>query len=322
MKHRWLVLLLFIFTFLSFIVAMMFGVAHYPPAEVVGSIFTAGASEGDSAILYEIRLPRVLAAFLAGLMISISGLVMQTVTHNDLSEPSILGVNAGANFAIVISTLLVPALSFTGMLIGGFAGGLLVGVVILFVTRFKSPIHLILAGAGISLFLYAMTDFLVITNNLGQYLAFFTSGGAAGVSLAQLGVIAPVALIIISVLYVLAKELDVFLFGDEMAASLGQNHKVYQVVTLVCAIMLASMSVAIVGNVVFLGLLVPHIVKMIAGYMHRLTIFYTGIFGGALFMLSDMAARMLNETPVNAIIAMIGLPFFIYIIRTRGRKYA
>lgn len=322
MKDRWLVLLLCIFVGVSFFAAMMFGVENYSLGKVVDTLSPGGELDRAGGILYEIRLPRVVAAFLAGLMISISGLIMQTVTHNDLSEPSILGVNAGANFAIVAATLVLPVLSFAAMLTAGFLGGLVVGVIILFVTRFRSPIHLILAGAGISLFLYAVTDFLVITNNLGQYLAFFTSGGAAGVSLGQLGVIAPVAAVVIVILYVLSKELDVFLFGEEMAASLGQNQRMYQVITLVCAVLLASMSVAIVGNVVFLGLLVPHIVKMIAGYMHRWTILYTGLFGGALFMLSDMAARMLNETPVNAIIAMIGLPFFIYIIRTRGRKYA
>ena len=222
MKDRWLVLLLCIFAVASFFAAMMFGVENYTFGKVVDTLFSGGADRAGG-ILYEIRLPRVLAAFLAGLMISISGLIMQTVTHNDLSEPSILGVNAGANFAIVAATLVLPVLSFAAMLAAGFLGGLVVGVVILFVTRFRSPIHLILAGAGISLFLYAVTDFLVITNNLGQYVAFFTSGGAAGVSLGELAAIAPVAVVIIAILYILSKELDVFLFGEEMAASLGQN---------------------------------------------------------------------------------------------------
>ena len=323
MKNKWLLMPVFIAgIILSFTAAMMFGVENYTVGQVFSSVFNYEAGDSVSQILYEIRLPRVFAAFLAGLMISIAGLIMQTVTHNDLSEPSILGINAGANFFIVIGALLIPTLSFVGMVIGGFIGGMLVGFIILFVTRFKSPIHLILAGAGISLFLYALTDFFVITNNLGQYVAFFTSGGAAGVSLGQIMIIAPFAFVVIGVLYFLAKELDIFLVGDEMSASLGQKNALYQIISLVCAIMLASMSVAIVGNIVFLGLLVPHIVKMTVGYMHKYTILYTGLLGGSLFMLSDMVARMLNETPVNAVISMIGLPFFIYIIRQRGRQYA
>lgn len=186
---------------LSFTAAMMFGVENYTLGQVFSSVFSYEVGDSVSQILYEIRLPRVMAAFLAGLMISIAGLIMQTVTHNDLSEPSILGINAGANFFIVIGALLIPTLSFAGMVIGGFIGGLIVGFIILFVTRFKSPIHLILAGAGISLFLYALTDFFVITNNLGQYVAFFTSGGAAGVSLGQIMIIAPFAVVVIGVLY-------------------------------------------------------------------------------------------------------------------------
>ncbi|MHC0551610.1 FecCD family ABC transporter permease [Salinicoccus sp. CNSTN-B1] len=255
-------------------------------------------------------------------MISISGLILQSVTHNDLSEPSILGINAGANLAIIVAALALPALPFIGVMGAGFIGAMLVGMVILSVTRSKSPMHLILAGAGISLLLYAVTDFLVITFNLGQYIAFFTAGGAAGQSLSNIALILPAALLLTAVLLFLSKELDILLFGDEMATSLGQNQALYRRVTLTLAIMLASMAVAMVGNVVFLGLLVPHIVKMIFGNLHRFTIIYTGMTGAMVFAISDMLARIFNEAPVNAIIAMIGLPFFIYIIRKRGDQYA
>lgn len=307
---------------LSFFLSMMYGTNAYSLGTVAQVIFNLDMTDQVHQILYEIRMPRVLAALVAGFMISISGLILQSVTHNDLSEPSILGINAGANLAIIVAALALPALPFIGVMGAGFIGAMLVGMVILSVTRSKSPMHLILAGAGISLLLYAVTDFLVITFNLGQYIAFFTAGGAAGQSLSNIALILPAALLLTAVLLFLSKELDILLFGDEMATSLGQNQALYRRVTLTLAIMLASMAVAMVGNVVFLGLLVPHIVKMIFGNLHRFTIIYTGMTGAMVFAISDMLARIFNEAPVNAIIAMIGLPFFIYIIRKRGDQYA
>lgn len=308
--------------FISFIAAMMFGADSYAFSDIWHVIFNLDMTLQSHQILYEIRLPRVLAALVAGFMISVSGLVLQSVTHNVLSEPSILGINAGANLAIILAALIIPAVSFVGIMVSGFIGGMAVGLVILGVTRNRSPLHLILAGAGISLFIYAITDFLVLANDMGQYVAFFTAGGVAGQSMSNLAVVAPVALLLITGLYMMAKELDVLLFGDEMALSLGQNRALYSWLTLIIAIMLASVAVAMVGNVVFLGLLVPHIVKMIFGNMHRFTIIYSGLFGATIFALSDMLARIFNETPVNAVIAMIGLPFFIYIIKKRGGQYA
>src|SRR5699024_1689397 len=124
MKNKWLLMPVFIAgIILSFTAAMLFAVENYTVVQVSSSGFISEAAESVSQILYEIRLPRVMAAFLAGLMISIAGLIMQTVTHNDLSEPSILGINAGSNFFIVIGALLIPTLSFVGMVIGGFIGG-------------------------------------------------------------------------------------------------------------------------------------------------------------------------------------------------------
>lgn len=323
MDRRWYALpIILMGVLISFIFAMMFGASHYAFGEVWSVITNLDMTDKTHQILYEIRMPRVLAALVAGFMISIAGLVLQSVTHNDLSEPSILGINAGANLAIILAALFIPTLSFVTIMFSGFIGGMLVGLVILSVTRSRSPLHLILAGAGISLFLYAITDFLVITNDLGQYMTFFTAGGVAGQSMGNLIIVVPLAVILVIGLYVMAKELDVLLFGDEMAVSLGQNRTLYKWLTLVIAVMLASTAVAMVGNVVFLGLLVPHIVKMIFGNMHRFTIIYTGLFGAVIFALSDMFARVFNEAPVNAIIAMIGLPFFIYIIKKRGGQYA
>lgn len=323
MDRRWYPLPIFMMgIILSFLLSMMYGTNGYSLGTVAQVIFNLDMGDEAHQILYEIRMPRVLAALVAGFMISISGLILQSVTHNDLSEPSILGINAGANLAIIVAALALPALPFIGVMGAGFIGAMLVGSVILSVTRSKSPMHLILAGAGISLLLYAVTDFLVITFNLGQYIAFFTAGGASGQSLSNIAIILPAALLLTAVLLFLSKELDILLFGDEMATSLGQNQAFYRRVTLTLAIMLASMAVAMVGNVVFLGLLVPHIVKMIFGNLHRFTIIYTGMTGAMVFAVSDMLARIFNEAPVNAIIAMIGLPFFIYIIRKRGDQYA
>ena len=313
---------LFIGVLASFFLAMMIGVEHYSFQTVLNSLMHPGADDTVTQTLMEIRLPRVLVAFLVGMMISVAGLIMQTVTHNDLSEPSILGINAGANLMIVLVVVLVPTITFVGLVISGFIGGALVGIFILMMTGYNSPVKLVLAGAGISLLLLALTNFIVITNGLGQFAMFFTSGGAAGQTLSNVLMVTPVAIVLILILILMSRELDVLLLSDDVAHSIGQNQRIYKFVSLFIAIMLAAISVALVGNIIFLGMLVPRIVKMIVGHLHKKALIFTAFLGGVFFVLADMFARMFSEMPVNAVIAMIGLPFFIYIIRRRGHTYA
>lgn len=160
---------LFIGVFASFFLAMMIGIEHYTFQNVLNSLMHPYANDSVTQTLMEIRLPRILVAFLVGMMISVAGLIMQTVTHNDLSEPSILGVNAGSNLMIVLVVVLVPTITFVELVVSGFIGGSLVGLVILMMTRHNSPVKLVLAGSGISLLLLAITNFIVITNGLGQF---------------------------------------------------------------------------------------------------------------------------------------------------------
>lgn len=313
---------LFIGVLVSFFLAMMIGVEHYSFTTVLHSLLNSSTPDNVTQTLVEIRLPRVLVAFVVGMMISVAGLIMQTVTHNDLSEPSILGINAGANLMIVLMVVIVPTVSFIGIIFSGFIGGAAVGIIILMMTKYNSPVKLVLAGAGISLLLYALTNFIVITNGLGQFAMFFTSGGAAGQSLANILTVIPIALLLIGALVMMSRELDILMLNDEVARSIGQNQRIYKFATLFIAILLAAISVALVGNIIFLGMLVPHIVKMLIGYSHQKTIIFTAILGGVFFVLADMFARMFSEMPVNAVISMIGLPFFIYVIRKRGHRYA
>ena len=321
MKHTLNIFLIIIISVAVFILSLCFGSSHYSLNTVAMSLFQTDLTIHSHQVLYEIRFPRVMASLCAGAMLSISGLILQTTTHNNLSDSSILGINAGANLSIVIATLIIPSISFLNILIFGFVGGLMIGLIVLLITRSQSSLHLILAGAGISLFIYAITDFVIITNDLGQYIAFFTAGGASGQRLSNYTIILPLFIIVFVILQILSKELDIFLHGDEMSISLGQNTKFIKIIAVICAIILASIAVAMVGNVVFIGLLVPHITKMLYGYKHCYNLILTGILGGTLFMLCDMFSRIFNEIPVNAIIAVIGLPIFILIIRRRESAY-
>lgn len=285
-----------------------------------------GVSSPAARILRYIRLPRVLAAMLAGAALAASGVLIQGVLGNPLAGPNVIGINAGAGFFTLLCACLLP--SAAGLLpAAAFAGALLAALVILLLAdrMGASRITVVLAGVAISSIFSAGSDLITTLDpdaTLGM--SAFMIGGFADVSASRLRIAAVYMLPALVASLLLAGDLDVLALGDEVAASLGLRVRRTRVLLLAVASVLAGAAVSFAGLLGFVGLIVPHAVRRVVGGEHR-RLLPLSMLGGALFtLLCDTAARTLfspYEVPVGILLSLVGGPFFLFLL-LKGRKGA
>ncbi|MCA0986660.1 FecCD family ABC transporter permease [Guptibacillus algicola] len=312
---------------LSIGLAVSVGAAKIDFRSVWEAIFNYDASRETDRIIMSLRLPRELGAAVVGGAFAVSGAIMQGMTRNPLADPGLLGLNAGASLALALvfafnlgsSYFTVMLLSFVG---AGVGAGLVFGLGSM--TRGGlSPIRITLAGAAVSALLSSLGEGVAIYYKLSQDLAFWTAGGVSGTNWTQLKIIVPVAVIGMMVSIMLSRQLTILSFGEDLAKSLGQRTLVTKAVLMTVVLILAGAAVSLAGAIAFVGLLVPHIVRFLVGTDYRWIIPCSAIFGSVLLVLADTFARTVNapyETPVGAVVAMVGVPFFLYLARKGGRK--
>ena len=285
-----------------------------------------GVSSPAARIVRYIRLPRVLAAMLAGAALAASGVLIQGVLGNPLAGPNIIGVNAGAGFCTLLCACLLPSAAKL-LPAAAFAGALLAALIILLVAdrMGASRITVVLAGVAISSIFSAGSDLITTLDpdaTLGM--SAFMIGGFADVSAARLRTAAVYILPALAAALLLAGDLDVLALGDEVAASLGLRVRRTRVLLLAVASVLAGAAVSFAGLLGFVGLIVPHAVRRAVGGEHR-QLLPLSMLGGALFtLLCDTAARTLfapYEVPVGILLSLVGGPFFLFLL-LRSRKGA
>lgn len=311
-----------------FWIAMTFGAADTTMREVWNAL-TFGPLNEKAKIVQEIRLPRELAAILVGAALGVSGAIMQAMTRNPLADPGLLGLTAGANAALAIGIVLFPKIDYFGIMIACFVGAALGAALVFGIGASKkggfSPLRIVLAGSAISAFLYAIAEGIRIYFKIAQDVSQWTSGGLVGATWGQLQVIAPVIAIGIVIAFIFSRQLTILSLSEEVALGLGQNIQRIKAVLYVVVILLAGAAVALVGNMAFIGLMIPHIVRAIVGTDYRFILPMTAIFGATFMLLADTIGRTLYapyETPVIAIVSMLGLPFFLLIVRKGGRAFS
>jgi len=311
-----------------FWIAMTFGAADTTTREVWNAL-TFGPLNEKAKIVQEIRLPRELAAILVGAALGVSGAIMQAMTRNPLADPGLLGLTAGANAALALVIVLFPKIDYFGIMIACFVGAALGAALVFGIGASKkggfSPLRIVLAGSAISAFLYAIAEGIGIYFKIAQDVSQWTSGGLVGSTWGQLQVIAPVIAIGILISFIFSRQLTILSLSEEVALGLGQNIQRIKAVLYVVVILLAGAAVALVGNMAFIGLMIPHIVRAIVGTDYRFILPMTAIFGATFMLLADTIGRTLYapyETPVIAIVSMLGLPFFLLIVRKGGRAFS
>ncbi|WP_068985635.1 MULTISPECIES: FecCD family ABC transporter permease [Lysinibacillus] len=277
-------------------------------------------------ILREIRFPRIIAAIFVGSALAVAGAIMQGVTRNPLADPGLLGLTAGANAVLALTMAFIPNASYMMLIFACFVGAG-IGMMIVYgigasTKNGFSPLKLVLAGAAVSALLQAIADGTGILFQISKDVSMWTSGGLIGTTWQAL-MIVPFIIIGLIVAFIFSRQLTILSLNEEVAVGLGQNTTVIKGIMMFVVVVLAGSAVALVGNLAFVGLMVPHIVRAIVGTDYRLVLPMSAIIGGWFMVTADFAGRMINapyETPVVAIISIIGLPFFLLLVRKGGRQ--
>lgn len=307
---------------------MVFGAADTTFKDVWLSLLSNQTSE-KILILQEIRLPREVAAIVVGAALAVSGAIMQGMTRNPLADPGLLGLTAGANAGLAITIALLPSANYYGIMLACFIGAAVGALLVFGISAVKkggfSPFRIVLAGSAISAFLFAISEGIAIFFKISKDVSMWTAGGVIGTTWGQLQIVVPFIIIGILLSIFLSKQLTILSLNEEVAVGLGQNTTRVKAFLFVIVIVLAGAAVALAGNLAFVGLLVPHIVRAIVGTDYRFILPMSTILGATFMLLADTIGRTLNspyETPVAAIVAMIGLPFFLFIIRKGGKEFS
>ncbi len=278
-------------------------------------------------IIWELRLPRVLGGAMVGSAFAVSGAIMQGMTRNPLADSGLLGLNAGAAFMLAICFAFFPGMSYMAIILTCFVGaGLGAGIVFGVGSMAKgglTPIRLVLAGAALSALLTALSEGIALYNNVGQDIAFWFAGGVAGTKWSHLAIMTPWIFAAIVAAIVISRSITMLSLGEDVARGLGQRTLLVKLVGTIIVLILAGAAVSVVGAVSFVGLLIPHLTRKLVGVDYRWIIPCSAVLGGLLVLFADLAARMINppyETPIGALIALIGVPFFLYLARKERRE--
>ncbi|GAA0136319.1 iron ABC transporter permease [Paenibacillus sp. YSY-4.3] len=311
-----------------FVISMVFGAADTTLQDVWLAL-TSNAAGDKISMIREIRLPREVAAIFVGAALAVAGAIMQGMTKNPLADPGLLGLTAGANAALAVTIAFIPGANYFGIMIGCFIGAAVGAALVFGIAAVKkgglSHFRIVLAGAAISAFLYAIAEGIGIYFKISKDVSMWTAGGIIGTTWKQLLIIVPFIVLGILVSLFLSRQLTILSLSEEVAVGLGQNIAVIKTVLFIVIILLAGASVALVGNMAFIGLMIPHVVRAIVGTDYRYIIPMSAISGASFMLFADTLGRTINapyETPVAAIVAMMGLPFFLFIVHKGGKAFS
>ncbi|MFF7159724.1 iron chelate uptake ABC transporter family permease subunit [Streptomyces sp. NPDC008139] len=311
-------------------VAVSIGAVTVPLGDVwriiVHHVSGRGAS-GDVAldqIVWNFRAPRVVLAALAGAGLAVSGAVLQTVVSNPLADPTVLGFSSGASLgAVLVITAGGATVGGLGVSAAAFLGALAAGVLVFALGQRRgrlAPTRLVLAGVAVGYVLLSATSFLQLraTPNELRTVMFWMLGSVAGAQWSQLPTITAVVAGTTAVLALFGRRLNVLLAGDESATALGVDVNRLRAVLLVLSSLLTGTVIAVAGGIGFVGLMIPHIVRLTTGADHRRLLPLTALLGAVYLVLVDLLSRTLdrpNELPLGILTALLGAPFFLWLLR-------
>ncbi len=304
------------------LLSIRYGSVNYAVSEIIGAVSAAETTAARTVIMH-IRLPRTLIAIMVGANLAMSGALLQAVMRNPLADPGLTGVSAGAGLAAVTIMLTLPQLT-RFVPIAAFLGGIMAAfmVYVLAWKRGIDPIRIILAGVAVNAILGGGLALLsVLYSDRIQNVIMWLNGTVAGRSWYQAGTLLPYSLIGLIAAMLCVNTANVLLLGDDVAKNLGIRVNAARVILSLVAAFLAGISVAMVGLIGFVGLVVPHISRLLVGTDYRFLLPLSAVLGAALLVMADTGARAAFspvELPVGILMAIIGGPFFLYLLRRRG----
>jgi iron complex transport system permease protein len=273
------------------------------------------------------RMPRTIFALLAGCSLSVSGALMQSITRNPIADPSILGVNTGAALFVIMG-MSFSQVGRISSLVLAFVGGLLTMVCVYLISSFgyggMTPIKLALAGAAMSIALQSIVNALMLKDRLlMDRFRFWQVGSLSKASWQDIMTVLPVIIVSLIIAYLLSSSLDIMALGDEMATSLGINVSFIYVLSTIVGVLLCASITALAGPIGFVGLMIPHFVRLLCGNAMKKVLLFSSLLGSAILLSSDIIGRLVGgsaEIEVGIIMALLGAPVFIMIVR-KVKKY-
>lgn len=307
---------------IAFIVSMNTGYIRLSPLDVLRTLL-GGGTVNQELILFDFRLPRIIISILIGIGFAVSGAILQGLFRNPLADPGLLGINAGAGLMVVLyisffsdnqsaNTFLMSLLALTG---AAAAAGL---IYILSYRRFHGmlPTRMILVGiavqAGINAAMIVLT--LALDPNDYQFVTVWLAGSIQGVDWRYVLALLPWMIILVPFVMIKSRTLNILNLGDQMATGLGTSINKDRLWLLGAAVGLAGSCVAIGGGIAFVGLIGPHLARRLVGPQHQLLVPTSALIGGLLVLVSDTIARTISSIPTGIVVAVIGAPYFLYLL--------
>ncbi|WP_168118983.1 iron ABC transporter permease [Paenibacillus sp. HB172176] len=284
----------------------------------------------DENIVWILRLPRVLLGIIVGASLAVTGVAMQALVRNSLADPFILGVSSGAAAAATLG-MLFGVFAFLGkytLSISAFLGAAASITIVYIISRVRGRINmtqLLLSGVVIAMIMDSLTNIITLSapNALGLHnAAFWMSGSLAGAKWSYLTLPLIVMLICMMTLMIRYRALNGLLLGDETAGTLGFHVARLQKLLVIVASLLAGVTIAVSGSIGFVGLMVPHLTRLLVGSDHKRVLIVSALMGGILVVWTDVAARMIiapQELPIGLLTSLIGGPFFIWLLKRGSR---
>ena len=303
------------------LVCVGIGTIHFSLREIVRGLFVADDST-SRLLIWHLRFPRILCGGLVGVCLSLSGCILQGVMRNTMASPSTIGVTGGASFIGYITLVVFP--NFSHLLPIGSIAGAFVTTMLIYALAYQkgvSPVKMILSGMAVSALFGAFNDMIktFFADSLGNASGFLV-GGLNGTGWPHFGMIAPYALCGVLLCFLLPSKMNILMLGDETANSLGLRTERFRFFLIAISSLLSGAAISVAGLISFVGLVVPHIARLLVGSDYKYLFPASAFLGFTLVVACDTIGRVImppGEIPVSIILSFIGAPFFLYLLRTR-----
>lgn len=332
-RHPFLATVL-VFSAVAIVMMLSAGSGEFPlsPSKVVAALFGYG-DEFDRTILVDFRLPRIMMALFVGMALAVSGAILQGITKNPLASPDLIGVTAGASFAVVLFLTLFSdennalTVSIQWLPLFAFLGATITALVV-FLLSWKNgiaPFRLLLIGIAVAAFMQAGTTVWILMGPIYQasQATIWTTGSIYGANWSQIYVIMPWALLLIAISLLMRRQMNILELGDDIATGVGSRVQLNRVLLLLLSTGLTGVAVAFAGGIGFVGLLAPHIARRIVGPKFQTMVLFSAGIGALLVLIADWIARVAFapvEVPAGVWTAAVGAPYFIFLLLTERKK--
>ncbi|KXT75828.1 FecCD family ABC transporter permease [Streptococcus sp. DD12] len=322
-KAFWLVFFtLFCLLLLGFYLALRFGAIAYSTQDLWTTLQEPFRQNALSDVIIDLRLPRVIAAALVGAAMASSGAIMQGVTKNPIADPGLLGINAGAGLALILTYAFWGSIPYLGLILVCLLGSLLATFLVfgLAYQRQKGfpPLRLLLAGVMVASFFTALGQAITLAFNLSTRVIGWQAGGLAATNWSMLGIIAPLILLGLVLAQLQAHQLNILSLDGQLAQALGQSSQKVRLRALATVLLLSATAVSLVGAIAFVGLIIPHAIASLVKKDYRQLLPLTALAGAVFLIWVDLVCRLIQapkETPISAVISLVGLPCFLWLVR-------